>query len=224
MEDHDDFAFEPIPGLPERLPDGETILWQGSPDWRALAIAAFHVRKVVVYFALLLAWRLVTADGADATAPAMLTEALRLSAVAAAAVGILCGLSFLYARGTIYTLTTKRLVIRSGLALPVTLNLPLPLIESAAVKHGRGTGGSIALGIARPNRIAFAALWPNVRPWRVNHPQPLLRALRDVETPARHLARALAAGAGAPPKTVPVRSDVSAGRDSGLRAGQQLAV
>ena len=30
MEDHDDFAFEPVPGLPELLPQGETLLWQGS--------------------------------------------------------------------------------------------------------------------------------------------------------------------------------------------------
>ena len=224
-EDHDDFAFEPVPGLPGRLPEGESLLWQGSPDWRALAVAAFHVRKVAIYFALLLAWRLLAAEGADATATALATEALRLATIAAAAIGILCGLAFLYARGTIYSLTTKRLVIRSGLALPVTLNLPLALIESAAVKHGRGTGGSIALGVARPNRIAYAALWPNVRPWRINHPQPLLRALRDIETPARLLARALAAGAGTAATRVPVRPEIPAERTaSGLPAGQQLAV
>ena len=30
--DHDDFHFEPVRGLPEALPPGELILWQGSPD------------------------------------------------------------------------------------------------------------------------------------------------------------------------------------------------
>ena len=44
-------------GLPERLPEGETLLWQGRPSWRQLALRAFHVREIAIYFALLLAWR-----------------------------------------------------------------------------------------------------------------------------------------------------------------------
>ena len=56
MENHDDFAFEPIRGLPDHLPKGERLLWQGAPDWRLLAIQAFHVRKVAIYFALIAAW------------------------------------------------------------------------------------------------------------------------------------------------------------------------
>ncbi len=47
----DDFAFEPIRGLPEMPPEGERILWQGSPDWRALAWRVFHIREVTFYFA-----------------------------------------------------------------------------------------------------------------------------------------------------------------------------
>ena len=48
--------FEPQHGLPEELPAGEAILWQGSPDWRRLARSAFHVDLVAGYFAVLLAW------------------------------------------------------------------------------------------------------------------------------------------------------------------------
>ena len=33
--------FEPVHGLPEKLPAGEKILWQGSPDWKTLANEAF---------------------------------------------------------------------------------------------------------------------------------------------------------------------------------------
>ena len=47
MSEHD---FEPIRGLPGPLPEGETILWQGAPDWRVLAVQAFHVRAVAIYF------------------------------------------------------------------------------------------------------------------------------------------------------------------------------
>ena len=45
--------IEPQFGLPERLPSGEVLVWQGSPDVRALANSAFHFKKLVAYFALL---------------------------------------------------------------------------------------------------------------------------------------------------------------------------
>ncbi len=86
------------------------MLWQGSPEWRALAVAAFHVRKVAVYFALLLAWQLASAwrDGAGPADMAYLSG--WTAGLGAAAVGILCMLAYLYARGTIYTLTNRRIV------------------------------------------------------------------------------------------------------------------
>ena len=43
--------FEAQYGLPEALPEGEHILWQGAPDWKVLARRVFHTRKVAVYFA-----------------------------------------------------------------------------------------------------------------------------------------------------------------------------
>ena len=59
--------WEAAPGLPEALPAGEKILWQGCPNWAALAVHAFHVRKVSFYFALMMAWQIVSlhADGVD---------------------------------------------------------------------------------------------------------------------------------------------------------------
>ena len=45
---HDDYAGEPIPGLPADLPEGERLLWQGSPAWMSLAVRAFHIRKVAI--------------------------------------------------------------------------------------------------------------------------------------------------------------------------------
>ena len=65
--DLNEYETEPVRGLPERLPAGETILWQGAPRWGALARRAFHVRKIALYFAILLAW-LVYADIADGIA------------------------------------------------------------------------------------------------------------------------------------------------------------
>jgi len=45
-----EYEIEPIPGLPGNLPPGESIVWQGSPDWQTLARAVFHTRLVAVWF------------------------------------------------------------------------------------------------------------------------------------------------------------------------------
>ncbi|GGD17321.1 photosynthetic complex putative assembly protein PuhB [Aureimonas glaciei] len=208
MEDHDDFAFEPIPGLPDHLPPGETLLWQGNSDWRSLALSAFHVRKVAVYFGLVLLWRIATAG--ETTLTEQLFSSGWILAAAGASVAILCSLAFLYARGTIYTLTSRRIVIRSGLALPVTFNLPLALVESAEVTRARGSVGSIALAVTPPNRVAFLVLWPNARPWHVNRPQPMLRCIPHVDAVARLLAETLRAGMGTAPVRAPRRGSIAA--------------
>jgi hypothetical protein len=46
--DHD-FAFEPVRGLPEALPPGEEILWQGRPDAWRLALEAFGLGWAAAY-------------------------------------------------------------------------------------------------------------------------------------------------------------------------------
>ena len=45
--------WEAAPGLPSALPAGERVVWQGAPNWRSLAIHAFHVPKVAMYFSLI---------------------------------------------------------------------------------------------------------------------------------------------------------------------------
>ena len=53
MNEHD---YEPIPGLPAPLPEGETILWQGAPRWESFARRAMRVRLVAGYFVALAVW------------------------------------------------------------------------------------------------------------------------------------------------------------------------
>jgi hypothetical protein len=73
MSGHDDFAFDALPGLPERPPQGELILWQGRPDPWALARDAYRIRWFAAYFALIVLWRAGSAwaDGGPALAAAM---------------------------------------------------------------------------------------------------------------------------------------------------------
>ena len=58
MNEHE---IEPVRGLPGNLPPGERILWQGSPQPTALALGAFHVRSVAIYFGLLVSLAIVLA-------------------------------------------------------------------------------------------------------------------------------------------------------------------
>ncbi|MFM7692363.1 MAG: hypothetical protein ACKPAC_23350, partial [Alphaproteobacteria bacterium] len=46
-------GLEPIPGLPEALPEGEVLLWQGAPAWTEIAQRVFLIRWVMAYFLFL---------------------------------------------------------------------------------------------------------------------------------------------------------------------------
>jgi hypothetical protein len=191
--DHDDFAFEPAPGLPAPLPQGERLLWQGSPEWKAFALQAFRLRGVAIYFALVGAWRAASVWANDGSGGDMAAAIGWVVLLALAALAILTSLAALYARTTIYTLTSKRVLIRSGVALPITLDIPLSLIETASLVRSPLGTGSVLLTVEKPNRIAWLALWPSAKPFAFNNPQPMLRALADAKALVPLLADALAA-------------------------------
>lgn len=183
--------FEPQYGLPERLPERERIVWQGSPSWTLLARRAFHADKVAVYFALLLAWRF----GATLSDGAGLAAALRSTAwllpLFASGLALLLLLAWLTARSAVYTLTDRRVVMRIGIVLTVTYNLPLARIDRADLRpFGESDAGDIALALEPATRIAWLHLWPHVRPWRVSRPQPMLRSLPEAKRVSALLATA----------------------------------
>lgn len=179
-----EYDHEPVPGLPERLPAGEHILWQGAPDWRTLARTAFHAPMAAVYFAALILWGL--ANGSVVGAVVTLVAALLC-------IGLLCTLAWISARTTIYTITNRRVVMRFGMALPKCVNLPLKLIANADLKLHRGDTGDIALALADRHNLGWLKLWPHARPWRVGAPEPMLRAIPSATDIATLLGRALAA-------------------------------
>ncbi len=190
MSEHD---FEPIRGLPGALPPGETILWQGAPNWLVLAGQAFHVRAVAAYLVAMLAWRTSGAIIGGQAPSLALQSALSVAPIAAVALGMLAFLAWLNARSTVYTITNRRIVMRFGAALPKAINLPFQIVESAAVKGFSNGSGDLALTLKAPNKIAFLLLWPHVRPWRVAAPQPTLRGIPNAAAVAQTLATAMAA-------------------------------
>ncbi|WP_428484716.1 photosynthetic complex putative assembly protein PuhB [Rhodopila sp.] len=202
MNGHD---HEPVRGLPAPLPDGETILWQGGPNWQTLARRAMRVRVVTVYFVLLAVWGISGGVSAGTSAWDIALSTLRLGALGMVAVAILALFAWLVARTTVYTITTRRVVIRFGIALPITLQVAFPMINTAGVHLWSGGHGDIALVVqpAKP-RISYFVMWPHVRPWKMNHVEPMLRCVPDAAGVAQILGRALAASASQPAQAMPV--------------------
>ncbi len=180
MQAHHEYEFEATPGLPEPLPAGEHILWQGSPDWKLLARDAFHVQRIAVYFALMLALQAALSWNAEAGLAANLTSLAGSALLAGIALALLALAARLSAQTTMYTLTNKRVVMRVGIVLTVSFNLPLRWIAAAQVRAADDGSGDIALELRGADRIAYLHLWPHARAWHLKKPQPALRCVRDV--------------------------------------------
>jgi len=169
--------FEASHGLPAALPKGERILWQGSPDFPSLARHAFHVPTLAAYFAVLLIVRgsLVISDGLGLTAA--FTSVAILFPLAVIAIALVTLLAWLAARSAVYTLTNRRLVMRIGIVLNITFNLPLSLVSSAGLKLFKDGTGEIPLVLNDEDNIAYPHLWPHARPWQIKKTQPMLRCV-----------------------------------------------
>jgi hypothetical protein len=206
----DEYEFEPVPGLPENLPAGEAILWQGAPHWKNLALRALHIRGVAIYFALLLVWFTLSKLGHGEAAVSVAMSALRLGSLAAVALTLMAVYAWLSATTTIYTITTRRVVIRAGVALPMIINLPFTKVEAASLKTFANGSGDIALTLPASERFAYLILWPHVRPWRLTRAQPMLRGLPEATAAAAIMGDALiAAHAGSAQAASQVRESVT---------------
>lgn len=170
---------DPVVGLPEGLPAGEFLRWQGKPAWWDLAVTVFHVRKIAIYFAALLLARAFFLLGDGLPAGEVASSTLSFVALAAVALGLLSLLGWLTARACRYTITNRRIVIRSGIALPVTVNLPFSRTVSADYRERKDGRGDIVLTMKESERPSWIILWPFVRPWSMARVRPMLRALPE---------------------------------------------
>ncbi|WP_430464674.1 photosynthetic complex putative assembly protein PuhB [Tabrizicola sp.] len=186
--DHDDFAVEPVPGLPAEPPKGEVLLWQGRPQAFALAREAMKINWIAGYFVALAIWRgWAMGGGVLSTSFAVMLPYLAIGAVTC---GILYSIAVVQARTTVYTITTARVAMRIGAALTVTLNLPFRQIGAANLALKSNGTGTIALQTLGDTRISYLVCWPHVRPWHFNRTQPALRAIPDAAAVAKLLADA----------------------------------
>lgn len=214
IHEHDS---EPVRGLPGILPAGERMIWQGSPQWRSFLVHALHVRWVIGYFAVITAWRFVSALDDGLSPLAAVSSALWLMPLWLAVIAVLAGYAFAVARTTIYTITSNRLVIRFGVALQMAVNVPFTTVASADLRLlGDGTG-QIPLTLDGDLRLAYLVMWPHARFGQFINPQPMIRSIADPQGVAAILAAALAGHAA--PAAIPA----SAARQTPARALRPLA-
>jgi len=195
LHDEEEGGGEPVRGLPQALPEGEQLLWQGRPGTLAFAIHAFHIRFVLAYFVLATGWRLANLEATGAASVEMARVAINSSIGAAAGLGLLFLIAWAMANATVYTITSKRVVFRYGVAIRKYINLPFDQIVSADMRRYGAGKGDLVLSLATTGGLGYLKLWPHVRPLRMNRPQPMLRALTGAESVARLLAGAITAHA-----------------------------
>ena len=189
---------EPVRGLPEFLPDDETLIWRGEPDFRVMALRVFHLRSVAIYLALLLGAHLGVQwyQGGDLVSVALGSSWMILLGLAALA--ILAVLAWAYTRSTVYTITDKRVVLRFGVALPMMVNLPLPIVGSADLRRYGDGSGDIIFSLAQKKKLSYTLLWPNIKPWQFKPVAPAMRCLKSVDEAAAAVARAVGDASPAP--------------------------
>ena len=185
----DDFAFEPIRGLPERPPEGEVILWQGQPNWLRLSVDSLNVWWVLGYFIFLFVWRFISVSDLMPIYQAVLVSSPFL-ALGLIVTLLLMLVGFIQANATVYTITNKRVVMRIGAALTVTLNLPFTEIENAAIASSSKNFGSIVIDTKQDSKFSFLVLWPHARAWHFKKPQPSLKCIPNAAEVAEILSNA----------------------------------
>jgi len=178
--------------LPNDFQPDERVLWHGRPQWTSMARRAFRVDFVAAYFGFMTLMNMALAEVDTGWQDAIISGGKTIGA-GMLSIGLLSLLAYLSSRTSFYVVTTKRVVMKIGIALPVFFNFPFSSIRSASVRvYGDGTG-EIPLALAPKEHIAYLHLWPHAKPFQINHPEPALRCVPDAARVAELLSRALIA-------------------------------
>ena len=181
--------------LPADIPPGERILWHGRPEPVSLWRRGYRADWVGGWFLVMTAWNFISATSSDGPFLGFVW-AIRTLGLGAGALAILAALAWLSARTTLYVITQRRLVIKTGIALPIFINLPFTQIASANLRLYADGSGDVPVSMTQEQRVPYLALWPSARPFRFSKPEPSLRSIPQAREVAETLGRALAEAAG----------------------------
>ncbi len=176
-----------------QLAPGELVVWRGRPTLGGIARDIFHLRAGCAYVAALLALDAYQAWAKHIPTLTALHNSVPLFLALAVAFGLFAALAYLTARTTRYVITSRRVIMHYGMALPVTLSLPYPQIVGASIEVDGDHSGKIALRLRADNHMPYLKLYPFARAWTLARPEPMLRAVPQVAVVAGLLTRALQA-------------------------------
>ncbi|NBB46837.1 PH domain-containing protein [Rhizobium sp. CRIBSB] len=183
--------IEPLPGLPGVPPAGEVVLWQGRPSSALIARHLLKVRWIVGYFLILASWAVVAGLNDGQPAGGILFSVAVLTALAGVLIGMIELFAWAVEKTTLYTITTERVVMRFGVAISMTLNLPFRQIDSVSLAKIGEKAGVIAIALLPGQRLSWLIQWPHVRGFRFSKPEPSLIFLADAEKAAKVLSAAV---------------------------------
>jgi hypothetical protein len=183
-----EYEGEPIEGLPEALPEGESLIWQGRPTVGAMLKRVFFVPQLAVYFGLLIGGHTIYRLTESVPMAQVLGTLVWQFGLAAVVLLLLVWLARAYAKSILYTLTSARLVIRSGVALPMMVNIPIEQIIAADLRVHRDGTGDILLRASADRQLYWVLLWPNVSAWYSRPVRPCLRGLSHPHLAAKAFA------------------------------------
>ena len=178
--------------LPADIPAGEHILWHGRPEWFSLMRRAFRGDLVAAYFALMTVVNCGMAAAEGGLEDAVVSAAKTVAA-GCLALGLLMLLAWLSSRTTLYVVTSRRVTMKIGIALPIFFNLPFYSIVSASLAQYSDGTGEIPLALSAEAHIAYLHLWPHARSFRFARPEPSLRCVPNAARVAEVLSQALIA-------------------------------
>jgi hypothetical protein len=159
----------------------ERILWKGRPSLPVLTRTAFHLHSFALYMGAMVL--LAAAFG-------NMDSALFLAGAGVFGAVVIQLMAWRSAKSTLYILTDVRLILRIGMALETRINIPLKHITAAHLNMRGREHGDIAIELGGERMLGYSLMWPHVRPFHFNRPQPMLRAVPDAKELAAILAEA----------------------------------
>ena len=171
------------------IPEGDAIIWHGRPDVRRFSLSALGLKYVLLYLLVVAVFNLQKSFGT--ITPVTFLQIMFpyiVSCCLALVLLVLVGLSQILP--TLYVVTSKRVIIKSGFALIFMLNVPFDKIENIDKKVFSDGCGDISFRLISNKRVPFFAGWPSVRPWYFNNPEPTFRCIPNVNFVALELANA----------------------------------
>lgn len=191
MSDKQHKSGATLAGLREALPEDEHVIWQCSPGAVSIARHALFASWVAGYFAILALSAAVAVLRDGGSIAAAFSASWHLIAIGAVTTAALTAIGALIRRSTVYSITSKRVVMQVGMAVPLQLNLPFNKIASADIKLYADGSGDIALTPAEKLPVSYIHLWPHVRGLFVLNPRPALKSIENARDVSALLVKAM---------------------------------